>query len=67
VWPWFIGTISRVPNDVKETRASALEGKEVYEGLEEGRCVGVRSHKKLSNILKDEGVASLNDLLQTKP
>jgi len=28
--------------------------------------LGVRSDKKLSSILKDEGVASLNDLLQKK-
>lgn len=28
--------------------------------------LGVRSDKKLSNILKDEGVASLNDLLDKK-
>jgi hypothetical protein len=28
--------------------------------------LGVRSDKKLSNILKDEGVDSLNDLLQKK-
>lgn len=28
--------------------------------------LGVRSDKKLENILKDEGVNSLNDLLQKK-
>jgi hypothetical protein len=28
--------------------------------------LGVRSDKKLSNILKDEHVASLNDLLEKK-
>ena len=28
--------------------------------------LGVRSDKKLSNVLKDEGVDSLNDLLQKK-
>jgi hypothetical protein len=28
--------------------------------------LGVRSDKKLSNVLKDEGVASLNDLLDKK-
>ena len=28
--------------------------------------LGVRSDKKLSNVLKDEGVGSLNDLLRKK-
>jgi hypothetical protein len=28
--------------------------------------LGVRSDKKLSNVLKDEGVESLNDLLRKK-
>ena len=28
--------------------------------------LGVRSDKKLSNVLKDEGVSSLNDLIEKK-
>lgn len=28
--------------------------------------LGVRSDKRLDNVLKDEGVASLNDLIQRK-
>ena len=42
-----------------DTQAGTIEG-------QYGIDLGVRSDKKLSNVLKDEGVTSLNDLVHGK-